>query len=863
MAKSNMFVQYDEIKKRYPDAVLFFRLGDFYELFYEDAITCSKILDLTLTAKSSGEEERAPMCGIPYHSVDTYINKLINHGFKIAVCEQLESDSGKYRLVNRDVVRLITPGTIIDEGVVDQNKNNYIACIYQKDNTASVAICEISTGEFSVAEFDGDSYIELLNDCLIRTMPSEIICYSDVNLEEILPCQKLSVLPEFTKYDEAKFTKAYAVNILSMYFGITYEEVFDLKRFKMAQIAGGALLAYLEQTQKRTLSHINKIVVQKNNDYMHLDYNTRRNLEILETLKERRKKGALLSVIDKTKTPMGARLIKNWLQEPLYKEKEINSRLDAVEELIKRLMVRDSLKECFSLISDIERISGRVAYGNFTPKDARKLGDSLAFIPKLKECLSKLEGKKFKEYLESMPAFEELTSLLKSAFVDNPPTLVSAGGYIRKGFNKALDEIRDLKENSASLVNKLEIAEREKTGLATLKIGYNRVIGYFIELNKMYAGQVPMRYTRKQTVANNDRYITEELRTIQEQIDNAEENAIKLEHEIFTDIRAKLLENCRELQRASRIIAELDCLISFADVAVKNNYVKPKVSAKIKHIIIEDGRHPVVEDITKNQMFIPNDTFLDNDENKVMIITGPNMAGKSTYMRQVAIITLLAHMGCFVPARRAEIALTDRIFTRVGASDDLAVGQSTFMVEMMEVANILQNATENSLVVLDEIGRGTSTFDGLSIAWAVVEEIASQMHCKTMFATHYHELTELEGFLKGVKNYKIAIKDVNGKLVFLRKIQRGGANRSYGIEVADLAGVPKSVIDRAKVISKQLEKNDLSNNVLKEVSLEPEETAVKDKSYTEIIGILKDLDINKVTPLGAFETLCDLIQKVK
>lgn len=863
MAKSNMFVQYDEIKKRYPDAVLFFRLGDFYELFYEDAITCSKILDLTLTAKSSGEEERAPMCGIPYHAVETYINKLINHGFKIAVCEQLESDGGKYKLVNRDVVRLITPGTIIDEGVVEQNKNNYIACIYQKDNTASVAICEISTGEFFVAEFDGDNYIDLLNDCLIRTMPSEIIFYSDVNLEEILPCQKLNVLPEFTKYDEAKFTKAYAVNILSRYFGITYEEVFDLKRFKMAQMAGGALLAYLEQTQKRTLSHINKIVVQKNNDYMHLDYNTRRNLEILETLKERRKKGALLSVIDKTKTPMGARLIKNWLQEPLYKEKEINSRLDAVEELIKRLMVRDSIKECFSLISDIERISGRVAYGNFTPKDARKLGDSLAFIPKLKECLSKLEGKKFKEYLESMPAFEELTYLLTSAFVDNPPTLVSAGGYIRKGFNKELDEIRDLKDNSAKLVNKLEIAEREKTGLTTLKIGYNRVIGYFIELNKMYAGQVPMRYTRKQTVANNDRYITEELRTIQEQIDNAEENAIKLEHDIFTDIRTKLLENCRELQRASRIIAELDCLISFADVAVKNNYVKPKVSSKIKHIIIEDGRHPVVEDITKNQMFIPNDTFLDNDENKVMIITGPNMAGKSTYMRQVAIITLLAHMGCFVPARRAEIALTDRIFTRVGASDDLAVGQSTFMVEMMEVANILQNATENSLVVLDEIGRGTSTFDGLSIAWAVVEEIASQMNCKTMFATHYHELTELEGFLKGVKNYKIAIKDVNGKLVFLRKIQRGGANRSYGIEVADLAGVPKTVIERAKVISKQLEKNDLSNNVLKEVSLEPEETAVKEKSYAEIVGILKDLDINKVTPLGAFETLCDLIQKVK
>ena len=860
--KSNMFKQYDAIKLKYPDAILFFRLGDFYELFYEDAIECAKLLDLTLTGKSSGEEERAPMCGIPYHAVETYINKLINLGYKIAICEQL-STPDKSKLVTRDVVRLITPGTIIDEGVVEANKNNYIASIYQKDNIASIAYCEITTGEFVFAQYDGDTYIQMLNDTLIRIMPSEIIYKADINLEAVLPSAKLGVLPKFTEYDEDKFTKSYSENILSRYFGMTYEETFDIKRYKHAQVAGGGLLAYLEQTQKRTLSHINKIVVSCDSDLMHLDYNTRRNLEILETLRDRRKKGALLSVIDKTKTPMGSRLIKNWLQEPLYNEKEINSRLDAVEELVKKLMLRDELKHILNNIYDIERISGRVAYGNFSPKDAVKLSNSLEWIPKLKEILLKFDGKKFTEYNARIPYFEGLNQTLKSAFKNEPPTLISNGGYINDGYCAELDEYRTLKKDSSILINRLEQQEREKTGLNALRIMHNRVIGYFIEINTMYASQVPMRYTRKQTVANNDRYITAELKEIQEKIDNADEEAIRIEHEIFDGIRAMLLDRCKDIQNASRIVAEIDCLLSFAEVAVKNNYIKPKVSSKIKHILIEDGRHPVVEDISKHQMFIPNDTMLDNEDNQVMIITGPNMAGKSTYMRQVAVITLLAHMGCFVPARRAEISLTDRIFTRVGASDDLAVGQSTFMVEMMEVAHILENATKNSLVVLDEIGRGTSTFDGLSIAWAVVEEIANKMNCKTMFATHYHELTELEGFVEGVKNYKIAIKEINGKLVFLRKIQRGGANRSYGIEVAELAGVSASVIERAKVISKQLEKNDLSNHVLKEVALEPSDAENKSKSYTEIIGILKDLDINKITPLGAFETLCDLVQKVK
>ncbi len=859
--KSDMFIQYDNIKEQYPDAVLFFRLGDFYELFNEDALKMSKVLDLTLTAKSCGNNEKAPMCGIPFHAVETYINRLINLGYKIAICEQMEAAGSK--LVRRDVVRLITLGTIIDEGVVDHSRNNYIACVYQKAKSIGVAVCEMSTGDFSVAEFDGSDNVSSLNDFLVRILPSEVIYRSDFDIEAMLPAVKMGAIPNFTEYDETKYSKSYATNILTRYFGETYEEVFDIKGLTFAQIAGGALLGYLEETQKRTLGHINKIRLERINEFMHLDYNTRRNLEILETLKDRRKKGALISVIDKTKTAMGARLLKKWVQEPLYNEKEINLRLDAVEELVKRLMLRDSIRETLSKITDIERICGRVAYGNFTPKDAVALKYSLELIPKLKEYLQKFDNKKFKEYFEDMPDFEDVINLLTNVFVDSPPTSISNGGFVKTGFNKELDELKGIKKNIQDWIIKLEAKEQEESGIPSLKINFNKVIGYFIEVHKTLAGDVPIRYVRKQTVSNYDRYVTDELMEFQDKIEHADENANKLEREIFNNVRMFIFEKCIQIQKASKIVSELDCLMSFADIAVKNNYVKPKVSSKINHILIEEGRHIVVEDINKGQMFIPNDTHLDVDENKVMIITGPNMAGKSTYMRQVAVITLLAHVGCFVPARRAEISLTDRIFTRVGASDDLAVGQSTFMVEMMEVANILQNATKNSLVILDEIGRGTSTFDGLSIAWAVVEELANKMNCKTMFATHYHELTNLEGFLNGVKNYKIAIKEVNGKLVFLRKIQRGGANRSYGIEVADLAGVPTCVTERAKVISKELEKNDLSTHVIKNTSDDVDNVIQKDKTYTEIIGILKDIDMNKVTPIGAFETLFELVQKVK
>lgn len=859
---SDMMQHYINTKEEYKDCVLFYRLGDFYELFYDDAIEMSKVLDLTLTGKDCGLDTRAPMCGIPYHAAENYVNKLISLGYKVAICEQMNTPQ-KGQVVKREVVRVITPGTIIDEAILDEKRNNYIVSIYQRNNHIGVSLCELTTGEFSVSDFDGEDCLNSLNDFLIRTMPSEIICSSNYDLPSMLSCVKMNVMPQFTLYDEEKFSRNYSCDILSMYFGIDYESKYDLRCMIFAQISAGALLAYLEETQKRTLIHINEITKQQSSEYMQIDLNTRRNLEILETLKDRRKKGALLSVIDKTKTTMGARLIKKWIQEPLYNETEINARLNAVEELVKRLIQRDELKETLAKITDIERISGRVAYGNFTPKDAVSLRESLSQLPKLVEALSKFENRKLKSFCEKIPDLSKVTNILYDAFVDQPPALLSAGGFIKEKFSTQLDDFRNAKSLTQKWISELESKEREATGIKSLKIGFNRVYGYYIEVNKMFSTDVPMRYVRKQTVANCDRYITDELKELQDKIENADENAIKLEQSLFRQIREYLLKNCINIQITAKIIAEIDCLLSFAEIAVKNNYVKPKVSSRFDHILIEEGRHPVVEDLSKSNAFIPNDTLLDCDENKVMIITGPNMAGKSTYMRQVAVITLLAHIGCFVPAKKAEIALTDKIFTRVGASDDLAVGQSTFMVEMMEVANILNNATKNSLVVLDEIGRGTSTYDGLSIAWAVVEELTHNKNCKTMFATHYHELTELEGFLPGIKNYRIGIKEINGELVFLRKIQRGGANRSYGIEVAKLAGVTQSVIDRAKTISNELEKNDMSSHIVKSVSTQPEETEKKEKSYNNVIAILKDIDVTRVTPLGAFETLCDLVEKVK
>ncbi len=863
---SPMLKQYVRTKLEYEDAVLFYRLGDFYELFLDDAVEMSKVLDLTLTGKDCGLDERAPMCGIPYHAAESYINKLISLGYKVAICEQTSDakEKSSYKdLVKREVVRVVTPGTIIDESLLDAKRNNYIACIYQKDKCIGFSYIEISTGEFKTIEFVGEDRYKSLNDIIVRIQPSEILCKSDESFENELLVRKLEIAPKFSYDNESFYDEVLANEILSNQFTSAYKKIFGLNNMPYAIISCGALLKYLKETQKRDLSHLNTILKVNNEKFMVLDINTRRNLEIMETLKDRRKKGALIGVLDKTKTSMGARMLRSWIEQPLYDVKEINLRLDSVEELCSKLMVRDNLKDLLNKVNDIERISGRISYGNFNPKDCISLNNSLCLLPAIKNVISQCNTNLLKQILDEISDFSGLTNELKDAIKDNPPTILTNGGYIKDGYSSELDEYRMAYKNGKEWINHYELKEKETTGIKNLKVGFNKVYGYYIEINKSMLMNVPINYSRKQTVANNERFITEELKQLEEKILGAEENSIRLEQKLFNQIRNKLLYYVKDIQKTSVAIAKLDCLLSFSELATKNNYTKPKVSNKTNVINIIDGRHPVVEEIFKNEQFIPNNTYLDTNESRTMIITGPNMAGKSTYMRQVALITLMAHMGCFVPAKQAEIALTDRIFTRVGASDDLALGQSTFMVEMMEVANILNNATNKSLIVLDEIGRGTSTFDGLSIAWSVVEYLSNHMNAKTLFSTHYHELTELENFLPGVKNYKISVKELNNNIVFLRKIVRGGASRSFGIEVAALAGVPQEVIKRAKEISNMLEQTDSAKNLALKASKDIEDTKQKDANYTEIIGILKDIDINTMSPISAFETLCDLVTKVK
>ncbi len=859
-----MMIQYVRTKMEYPDTVLFYRLGDFYEFFFDDAIEMSRVLDLTLTGKDCGLESRAPMCGIPYHAADGYINKLLSKGYKVAICEQTTDPKNKTsakEIVQRDVVRIVTPGTVIDETLLDEKSNNYIACINVTDNSIGIAYLDITTGEFKACEIKGEEKNKELNDILVRIMPSEILANCDESFENTLTVRKSGLIPSFTyKYVE-NYNMSYADMQLCMQFGKDYQTKFELKQ-KDEIIACGVLFGYVKLTQKRDLSHINRIQKLENKKFMVLDINTRRNLEILETMRDRKKKGSLIGVMDKTKTSMGARLLKSWIEQPLYDSKGINLRLDSVEELCSKLLIRDNLTSLLSKCNDIERISGRIAYGNFTPKDCLGLCNTLALIPSIKEQIGSLKSELIIDIDSKISDFTNVYNTLNNAIVDEPPFLTTNGGFIKKGYNKELDELKDAYVLGKTWIANYEAEQRETTGIKNLKVSYNKVYGYYIEVNKSLVSNVPLNYIRKQTVANNERFITQELKALEEKILGSEEASIKLEQQIFADIRKMLLDNLVNLQTTAKAIATLDSILALSELAIKNNYTKPVISGKVKDIKIVDGRHPVIEDLFKGNQFIPNDTYLDTENDRTMIITGPNMAGKSTYMRQVALITLMAHIGSFVPAKYAEISLTDRIFTRVGASDDLSQGQSTFMVEMMEVANIMDNATNNSLIILDEIGRGTSTFDGLSIAWAVVEYLSKNMKVKTLFSTHYHELTELENFIEGVKNYKIAVKELNGNIVFLRKIVRGSTSKSFGIEVAALAGVKQEIIERAKQISIALEKNDSTKKFIID-NVDTEETKEKDVNYTQIVGILKDLDINKMTPISAFETLCDLVERVK
>lgn len=862
---SNMMKHYLSVKEKYPDCIIFYRLGDFYEMFFEDAVEASKVLDLTLTGRDCGLEERAPMCGVPFHAVDSYLAKLVENGYKVAICEQL-SDPKKGELVIRDVVRVVTPGTIMDESMLDKGKNNYIASVNIKaeNNNLSigVAYCDLSTGEFVVEEIENEAAraIDELDGTLIRISPSEMFCNSEnIEILKALAAIKTKSVGQIGQYLSENYPKEKNQEILEKQFG----KDFDIKIKSPLAIASASLISYLTETQKRGLDHINEIVRSSEKEIMQLDSATRRNLELTETIREHKKRGSLLAVIDNTSTCMGGRLLRTWLSSPLQSDSEINKRLDATEEIISNIIVREDMKRLLSKVSDIERIAGRIAYGNFNPKDALSLKQTAAQLPEIKLLLSRFNSKKLKGFFESFDALEDVYSLLEQTISEDAPALLREGNVIKQGYNKELDECKNAKALAAHWLSELEAKERELTGIKNLRISYNKVFGYFIEVNKSQIGNVPFRYQRKQTVANNERYITEDLKIIEEKVENANEKASKLEVEIFTQVRNFLLDNLKRIQKTSKTLAELDCLLSGAIVAIKNNYCKPKVSNRISHIKIQGGRHPVVEAINRGEVFVPNDTFLNGDTDKTMIITGPNMAGKSTYMRQVALIVLMAHVGLYVPATSAEICITDRIFTRIGASDDVAFGQSTFMVEMVEVANILKNATNKSLALLDEIGRGTSTFDGLSIAWAVMEHISNNMGMKTLFSTHYHELTELEGVLNGVKNYRITVKEFNDEVIFLRKIVRGGANKSFGVAVAKLAGLPSEVVIRAKEISKNLENSDLNRHIAG--GNEQSEAMFNENRNlgANVVGILKDLDINKITPLSAFEILADLIEKVK
>ena len=861
-----MMKHYNSVKEKYPDCVVFYRLGDFYEMFFDDAIRVSKMLDLTLTGRDCGLDERAPMCGIPYHAADAYIAKLVEQGEKVAICEQVEDPSLAKGLVERDVVRIVTAGTITEESLIDERENNFIACVYLTEKGAGYCWCDITTGDFYAKKCETNNPAAEIADNLTRINPSEIICNARMALTaDNMPVVRHGVLPRFRKYYEDNFSFFNADKALKEQFGVLSYKAFGFEdNDSLLIIPAGALIAYLKETQKHALVNINGIKLEKNEDLMYLDSAALRNLELTRSMGERKRYGSLLWVLDKTETPMGARMLTSWVKAPLQSVEKINYRLDGVEEFFKNPLLRSGVTEQLKFIRDTERIAGKISNGNVNPKDCITLGESLNAFPNVKLQLFGVSSTILRDVYNNIGDFEELSKLLQSAIDPEASSVMKDGGYIKEGFDPELDRLRSLKKNSAETIKEMEAREREATGIKTLKIGFNRVFGYYIEVSNSFKNLVPYNYTRKQTLVGGERYITEELKKLETDILSSEEQSLRLEAELFAKIRSVLTDNVKKIQRSSKSIGCVDAICSLANVAKRNGYVRPIITDFGQPMDIVGGRHPVVEAVS-NEPFVSNDAYLDCDENRVMIITGPNMAGKSTYMRQNALIAIMAHIGSFVPCKSAQIPLIDKIFTRVGASDNLIFNQSTFMVEMTEVAAILLNATEKSLLVLDEVGRGTSTYDGLSIAWAVVEYIAKKTKAKTLFATHYHELSELEGVIEGVKNYKITVREQNGNIVFLRKIARGSANRSFGIEVASLAGVPKTVTDRAKTILKKLEKNDLAkkntnaNSVAEE---EIEEIAEQPAVRSEVEEILAETDVNSITPLDALKLLYELKNKV-
>ncbi len=875
-----MMQKYMDTKAEYPGCILFYRLGDFYEMFFEDAVTVSRELELTLTGKSCGLEERAPMCGVPYHAVDGYLNRLVAKGYKVAICEQTEDPKQAKGLVRREVVRVVTPGTILDSQMMDESRNNYIMCIVYLADRYGVSVADVSTGDYFVTELpDGGK----LKDEIFKFTPSEIICnesfyMSGMDLDDLKDRLKIALYAlDAWYFDDALCRK----NLLE-HFQVKTLDGLGLGDLDCGVISAGALLQYLLETQKNNLAHMTHITPYTTGKYMMLDSSTRRNLELCETLREKQKRGSLLWVLDKTRTAMGARTLRKYVEQPLIEQEEIKRRLDAVAELKDAAISREEIREYLSPVYDLERLITKITYGTANPRDLTAFSGSLEMLPHVRYILEEMHSDLLCQVRENLDTLEDLCSLVQSAIAEEPPLAMKEGNIIRDGYNQEVDTLRRAKSEGKGWLARLEEEEREKTGIKNLKIKYNKVFGYYLEVTNSYKNMVPDYFMRKQTLANAERYITPELKDLEDTILGAEDKLYALEYELYCTIRDTIAGEVERIQRTARAVAELDVFSTLALVAERNHYVRPQINGK-GVIDIKDGRHPVVEQMIPDGSFICNDTFLNDKKQRISIITGPNMAGKSTYMRQTALIVLMAQIGSFVPAAKADIGLVDRIFTRVGASDDLASGQSTFMVEMTEVANILRNATAKSLLILDEIGRGTSTFDGLSIAWAVVEYIsdARLLGAKTLFATHYHELTELEGKIEHVNNYCIAVKEKGDDIVFLRKIVKGGADKSYGIQVAKLAGVPDLVISRAKEIVEELSDGDITGRVSEIAVKCPQkpQKKVKSRKYDEVdlaqfslfdtvqdddvLEELKNIDVGNLTPIDALNTIYRLQNKLK
>ncbi|WP_455436840.1 DNA mismatch repair protein MutS [Hungatella hathewayi] len=876
---SPMMVHYLETKKQYPDCILFYRLGDFYEMFFEDALTVSKELEITLTGKECGLEERAPMCGVPYHALDNYLYRLVQKGYKVAIAEQMEDPKQAKGLVKREVIRVVTPGTITSAQALDETKNNYLMGIVYIDERFGIAVSDISTGDFLVTEVASERE---LADEINKFCPSEIICndaffVSGVDTEEV----KNRYQTVISALDSHFFSDEGCRKILKEHFKVGSLDGLGLQDYDTGVIAAGAVMEYMYETQKSTLSHITTITPYSTGEFMIIDTSTRRNLELLETMREKQKRGTLLWVLDKTKTAMGARLLRTYIEQPLIHKDDIIARQNAIEELNMNYISREEICEYLNPIYDLERLIGRISYKTANPRDLISFKNSLEMLPYIKDLMGEFTTPLLKELWEELDPLEDVHDLVSRAIVDDPPVSLRDGGIIKEGYHEETDKLRHAKTEGKTWLAQLESRERDKTGIKNLKVKYNKVFGYYFEVTNSFKGMVPDYFVRKQTLANAERYTTDELKELEDMILGAEDKLYTLEYGLFCEVRDSIAAEVLRIQQTARAIAGIDVMTSLSAVATKNNYVKPRINEK-GVIDIKNGRHPVVEKMMRDDLFVANDTYLDNTKNRLSIITGPNMAGKSTYMRQTALIVLMAQLGSFVPADEANIGICDRIFTRVGASDDLASGQSTFMVEMTEVANILRNATKNSLIVLDEIGRGTSTFDGLSIAWAVVEHISNPklLGAKTLFATHYHELTELEGTINGVNNYCIAVKEQGDDIVFLRKIVKGGADKSYGVQVAKLAGVPDSVIVRAKELLVELSDADITARA-KEIAEagagtpkhaavpRPDEVDLQQMSLfdtvkdDDIVRELGELELGNMTPIDALNTLYRLQTKLK